>query len=50
MPYYEGSDYELAALEAYLDEIDKVPDVRELNKQTFKLHHYSKFKSGQELI
>jgi len=47
LPYYEGSDYELAALEHYLDEIDRSGDVRELNKATFKFHHYTKFCSGQ---
>jgi CTD small phosphatase-like protein 2 len=50
LPYYEGSDYELGALETYLAEIEKAADVRELNKQTFKLHHYTKFRNGQELI
>ena len=50
LPFYEGSDYELAALESYLDEIESVHDVREINKKTFKLHHYSKFFQGEELI
>ena len=43
LPFYEGTDYELAALESYLDEIERALDVREFNKKTFKLHHYSKF-------
>ena len=50
LPYYEGSDYELAALENYLDQLDRVQDVREVNKKNFKLHHYSKFESSEELV
>lgn len=50
LPFYEGTDYELAALENYLEQIESCVDVRELNKKTFKLHHYSKFFNGEELI
>ena len=28
LPFYEGTDYELAALEGYLDEIERALDVR----------------------
>lgn len=50
LPFYCGADYELVALQNYLDEIQKASDVRELNKKTFKLHHYNKFDSAEELI
>ena len=30
--------------------MNKIGDVREINKRTFKLHHYSKFDNAEELI
>jgi CTD small phosphatase-like protein 2 len=51
LPYYEGSnDFELKSLEAYLTKLAACKDVRELNKKTFKLHHYGKFNNPEELV
>ncbi len=51
LPYYEGNnDFELKALESYLAKLSGCKDVRELNKNTFKLHHYGKFDSPEELV
>jgi CTD small phosphatase-like protein 2 len=37
LPFYDGKDYELAALESYLEKLELCPDVREVNKEYFKL-------------
>ena len=50
MPYYGGEDNELIQLEKYLEEVSKCGDVRELNKKTFKLHHYTKYTDIEELV
>jgi CTD small phosphatase-like protein 2 len=50
LSYYEGQDFELKALEKYLERVLFSKDLRELNKQTFKLHHYTKFDTPEELI
>lgn len=51
LPYYEGSnDFELKALESYIAKLAVSKDVRELNKKTFKLHHYGKFNTPEELV
>ena len=43
LPYYDGKDYELSALEKYLDRIYDVEDVREVNREYFSLHRYLEF-------
>jgi CTD small phosphatase-like protein 2 len=44
IPYYEGkNDYELPALQKYIESLIFSYDVREKNKQIFKLDRYSEF-------
>jgi CTD small phosphatase-like protein 2 len=41
LPYYDGKDFELSALEGYLARLEKLNDVRVTNYQYFKLDQYS---------
>lgn len=50
LSYYEGQDFELKALEKYIERLHDVPDIRMVNRQTFKLHHYTKFDNPEDLI
>ena len=50
LPFYDGKDYELTALEGYLDKLYNVEDVREMNREYFRLHRYTGYESTQELI
>ena len=51
IPYYEGSnDYELKALQAYIEGIVWVSDVREANQKTFKLSEYGRFDDPDKLV
>ena len=44
IPYYEGkSDFELKALQHYLEGMLVAKDLREVNKKTFKLHEYTSY-------
>lgn len=46
IPYYEGKvDFELKALQTYLESMIFCKDVREVNRNTFKLHRYTEFDS-----
>lgn len=41
IPYYQGKeDFELKALEKYLQSMALEEEVREINRKTFKLHKY----------
>jgi CTD small phosphatase-like protein 2 len=41
LPYYKGkNDFELKALQTYLEGLIFIKDVRETNRKTFKLHRY----------
>jgi CTD small phosphatase-like protein 2 len=41
LPYYKGkNDYELKALQTYIESLIFQKDVREMNRKTFKLHRY----------
>ena len=37
LPFYDGKDYELSALEGYLSKLEHCQDVRDLNREYFKL-------------
>jgi CTD small phosphatase-like protein 2 len=50
LPYYDGKDFELSALEGYLERLEKSEDVREVNRQYFQLHCYPLFDSSNALI
>ena len=44
IPYYRGkTDFELKALESYIQSLIFVKDVRTVNKKTFKLHEYKTY-------
>lgn len=44
IPYYKGSDdYELKALESFVDSMLLVKDMRLVNRRTFKLHEYKNY-------
>lgn len=46
IPYYEGKvDFELKALQVYLESLLFCKDVREVNKKTFALERYTEFDS-----
>jgi TFIIF-interacting CTD phosphatase-like protein len=46
LPFYEGKDFELTALEEYLLKIENVHDVREFNRSIFQLEKYAEFESA----
>lgn len=51
LPYYHGSsDFELKALEHYLQGMLLVKDVRTLNKKTFQLHRYRNYYNKAEKL
>lgn len=51
IPYYEGkNDYELPALQKYLESMVFSVDVREKNRHTFKLDKYHQFESLNALV
>lgn len=51
VPYYEGrNDFELKALQGYLENMLWVKDVRETNKNTFKLNHYKDYDDIDQLV
>lgn len=51
IPYYSGKqDYELPALQTYLQKLLLAKDVREVNRKTFKLHEYTSFENCEELV
>lgn len=44
IPYYKGADdYELKALESYVDSMLLVKDMRLVNRRTFKLQEYRNY-------
>lgn len=44
IPYYEGKiDFELKALQGYLESMILAKDVRDVNRNTFKLSRYTEF-------
>ena len=52
IPYYRGTDdFELKALEAYIDSMLLVKDMRSVNRRTFRLYDYrSYFHSVEKLV
>ena len=51
LPYYDfKADKELLHLKEYLKELAEVDDIREVNKNTFKLQEYEKYEEIQGLI
>lgn len=51
LPYYHGkSDFELRALEHYLQGMLLVNDVRTLNRKTFQLHKYRSYYNRAERL
>jgi len=51
VPFYDNkADQELRHLIPYLKFLSSVKDLREINKQTFKLHHYGCYEEAEELL
>jgi CTD small phosphatase-like protein 2 len=51
LPYYHGkTDFELKALEHYLQGMLLVKDVRTLNRNTFQLHRYRSYYNRAEKL
>lgn len=50
LPFYEGKDFELQGLESYLNQLIDCEDVREKNREYFKLGQFSSFEDCRELI
>jgi CTD small phosphatase-like protein 2 len=51
IPFYDNkADQELRNLIPYLKFLSSVKDLREVNKQTFKLHHYLNYDEPEELL
>lgn len=51
IPYYEGkNDYELKALQHYLDQLLLEKDVRDKNRKTFKLAQYRQYDNPDTLV
>lgn len=51
LPYYKGNnDYELKALQTYIQGMIFQKDVRQVNKKTFKLHRYREFDDIDHLV
>lgn len=51
LPYYHGkADFELKALEAYLQKMVLAKDVRTINRNTFQLHKYRGYYNRAEKL
>lgn len=51
LPYYKGkNDYELRALQTYVEGMLMVKDMREVNRKTFKFHKYREHESIDQLV
>lgn len=50
LPFYQGKDYELTALQSYLQKLLTCEDVRQINREYFQLHNYTSFDNGYELV
>jgi len=51
IPFYDNkADQELRHLIPYLKSLSTAKDLREVNKQTFKLHHYHSYEEAEELL
>jgi CTD small phosphatase-like protein 2 len=51
IPYYSGNtDYELCTLERYIQSLATVNDVREVNRDTFRLDRYISYNSPEHLV
>jgi len=51
IPFYDNkSDQELRHLIPYLKFLSSASDLREINKQTFKLHHYTTYASPEAVL
>ncbi len=51
LPYYHGkADFELKALERYLQQMVMTKDVRTINRKTFQLHNYRNYYGEPERL
>jgi len=51
IPFYDNkADQELRHLIPYLKFLGSVKDLREINKQTFKLHHYGLYNEAEDVL
>jgi CTD small phosphatase-like protein 2 len=50
LPFYEGKDFELTALEHYIQKLSECSDVRTLNREYFQLHRYTSFDNSYSLV
>jgi CTD small phosphatase-like protein 2 len=51
LPYYKGkNDFELKALQTYIEGMLFAKDMREVNKRTFKLHRYREHDDIDHLV
>ena len=51
LPYFKGkNDFQLKALQTYIQSMMFQKDVRELNKKTFKLQRYQEFNNIYNLV
>ena len=51
LPYYKGkNDFELKALQGYIQSMLLAKDVREINRKTFKLHKYREHDTVEKLV
>ena len=51
LPYFKGkNDFQLKALQTYIQSMMFQKDVRELNKKTFKLQRYQEFNNIDNLV
>lgn len=50
MPFYEGKDFELSALEHYLNKLSECEDVRQMNREYFQLHKYTSYDNSVTLV
>ena len=51
LPYFKGKhDYEMQALESYLQTLLRVDDIREHNRKMFKLNRYLEFQGSVERL
>lgn len=50
IPYYQGTnDFELKHLLEYIERLENVKDVREVNRKHFKLDRYLEFSESREI-
>jgi CTD small phosphatase-like protein 2 len=50
LPFYEGKDFELTALEHYIQKLSDCSDVRVMNREYFQLYRYTSFENSNSLV